>query len=638
MKRNFKRTLAKVMAVALTVAVAGTAAPDAAAAKKAKKARLSVSSVTLEKGKSKKVTIKNVKANKVKKLAVSTNKKAVATVKASGKTAFKVTAKKAGSAKITAKLTVKGVKKATKLSLNVKVKAAKVNKATAAPVASATPVVTAAPSATPVVSAAPSATPEASAPAATETPKATKTPRPKPTATPAWEQTAIKNIQLGGEKASKVTKFVVDDKGAATVILNDEAKYGYVYTYFDIELPEGSTIDDLYSVKFDFDAKAGDLENKKIYLLGGSPNEDSLDKFPGEFLYEWDPINKFTNVTNVSKDEYAISFSNEGKLEDNEFEIDTDLLKEMELKGNKIRFSIFAILDGVKGANTEYEISNIKVLGKKPVKDANTKPGDPIDQTANMQPEGLVALERGTVKVGDKISAEAVVKNSSIVGDVKEIKWSTSNADSIVKLTPNADTKTKASIEAKAAGVETVSVEITTTSDKKATFTKQIKVSADDVVIEDKVLDIKENNVITIKKDTPQAKGKGKIDISELIKDVDLADYGNITVYGTVMYGEDALEDSQTLTLMLVNSDTSDTGVVTAYDIKNSDLLASTEEGVTGGKAVLSQGNLETYIGGSNVLKLLFTNAVATSKDITVKVDKVVLNAKKAAAEEETQE
>ncbi len=117
MKKNFKRTLAKVMAVALTVSLMGTAA-DADAAKKIK---LSKKSITVTKGKSKKVTIKNVKTKKVKKLTVKTTKKKVATVKKAGKTAFKVTGKKVGSAKIKVTVKVKGKKKATKLTLKVTV-------------------------------------------------------------------------------------------------------------------------------------------------------------------------------------------------------------------------------------------------------------------------------------------------------------------------------------------------------------------------------------------------------------------------------------------------------------------------------------------------------------------------------------
>ena len=62
MKKNFKRTLAKVMAVALTVSMVGVASTDADAAKKIK---LSSKSISVAKGATKKVTIKNVKAKKV---------------------------------------------------------------------------------------------------------------------------------------------------------------------------------------------------------------------------------------------------------------------------------------------------------------------------------------------------------------------------------------------------------------------------------------------------------------------------------------------------------------------------------------------------------------------------------------------
>ena len=86
-----------------------------------------------------------MKAKQVKKLAVSTSNKKIATVKKKGKTAVNVTGKKAGNAKVTVKVTVKGKKKATKLTLKVKVKDA-APKVTAAPV-----VPTTAPSAAPVV-------------------------------------------------------------------------------------------------------------------------------------------------------------------------------------------------------------------------------------------------------------------------------------------------------------------------------------------------------------------------------------------------------------------------------------------------------------------------------------------------------
>ena len=168
MKKNFKRTLAKVMAVALTVSMVGVASTDADAAKKIK---LSSKSISVAKGATKKVTIKNVKAKKVKKLTVKSKNKKIATVKKAGKTAFKVTGKKAGkSTKVTVK--VKVGKKTTKLTLKVKVTKAKKVVATAAPA-------TTAPTAAPAASASASATPAANA-----STKPATTPSAKPVATP----------------------------------------------------------------------------------------------------------------------------------------------------------------------------------------------------------------------------------------------------------------------------------------------------------------------------------------------------------------------------------------------------------------------------------------------------------------------
>lgn len=171
MKKNFKRTLAKVMAVALTVSMVGVASTDADAAKKIK---LSSKSISVAKGATKKVTIKNVKAKKVKKLTVKSKNKKIATVKKAGKTAFKVTGKKAGkSTKVTVK--VKVGKKTTKLTLKVKVTKAKKVVVTAAPATTAPTTAPAAnastkpattPSAKPVAT--PSATPDEATPAPTE--------------------------------------------------------------------------------------------------------------------------------------------------------------------------------------------------------------------------------------------------------------------------------------------------------------------------------------------------------------------------------------------------------------------------------------------------------------------------------------
>ena len=193
MKKNFKRTLAKVMAVALTVSMVGVASTDADAAKKIK---LSSKSISVAKGATKKVTIKNVKAKKLKKLTVKSANKKIATVKKAGKTAIKVTGKKAGkSTKVTVK--VKVGKKTTKLTLKVKVTKAKktvaptpATNASATPAASASAAPAASASSTPAASA--SAAPASNAPAtdapATDAPvtdaPATTTPTAEPTEAP----------------------------------------------------------------------------------------------------------------------------------------------------------------------------------------------------------------------------------------------------------------------------------------------------------------------------------------------------------------------------------------------------------------------------------------------------------------------
>lgn len=201
MKKNFKRTLAKVMAVALTVSMVGVASTDVDAAKKIK---LSSKSISVAKGATKKVTIKNVKAKKVKKLTVKSKNKKIATVKKAGKTAFKVTGKKAGkSTKVTVK--VKVGKKTTKLTLKVKVTKAKKVVATAAPA-------TTAPTAAPAASASASATPAANAstkpattPSATPdeaTPAPTEPVQPEP---PTTEAKKLPELNLRREAATEWT-------------------------------------------------------------------------------------------------------------------------------------------------------------------------------------------------------------------------------------------------------------------------------------------------------------------------------------------------------------------------------------------------------------------------------------------------
>lgn len=201
MKKNFKRTLAKVMAVALTVSMVGVASTDADAAKKIK---LSSKSISVAKGATKKVTIKNVKAKKVKKLTVKSKNKKIATVKKAGKTAFKVTGKKAGkSTKVTVK--VKVGKKTTKLTLKVKVTKAKKVVATAAP---ATTAPTAAPAASASASTKPATTPSAkpvATPSATPdeaTPAPTEPVQPEP---PTTEAKKLPELNLRREAATEWT-------------------------------------------------------------------------------------------------------------------------------------------------------------------------------------------------------------------------------------------------------------------------------------------------------------------------------------------------------------------------------------------------------------------------------------------------
>ncbi len=634
MKRNFKRTLAKVMAVALTVALAGSAAPEADAAKKAKAPKLSAKSVTIVKGKSKKVTIKNVKAKQVKKLAVSTSNKKIATVKKKGKTAVNVTGKKAGNAKVTVKVTVKGKKKATKLTLKVKVKNPTVPKASSAPIN--TPAVTTAPTAPPPAQGTPVPTPTATA---TQKPRKTKTPEPN------WEVANIKNIQVGGEGAEELTLFKVED-GTAHLIYNKDnpdklACYGHVYTYFDVVLPEGATVKDLHSVKFSFQGIAGDLAHKKIHLIAANTKEQGTDSdaLPDEIDYNSDD-GTFVNATDVSESGYAYSFNGptgDTPVED-EFIIDSGKLSLVEnIENNTIRFCLYVNLDGTQGAeNSEFKLGNIRVLTneKVTITEGQQKPGDTIDKTASVQPNVLAELDRGTIQTGQEINATAIVRNASIVGGVKEAKWSVGTGTSdILSITPNAEDKAKATIKALKAGVETVSVEITTEKDKTAVFTTHVTVTDTKPVIEDKVLTLTTDNKVVIPKDTPINKGSGKIDISELIKDVNLADYENLTLFGSVTYNGEPLEAAQTLTLQLVNSDNSSTGLVTVFDITSSG-MAETEEG--GGKSIIAETtSLQTVVSGSTMLKLLFQNAAnLTEGDIEITIDKVVLNAKKDAAEE----
>ena len=402
MKKNFKRTLAKVMAVALTVSMVGVASTDADAAKKIK---LSSKSISVAKGATKKVTIKNVKAKKVKKLTVKSANKKIATVKKAGKTAIKVTGKKAGkSTKVTVK--VKVGKKTTKLTLKVKVTKASKKKVvvTAAPA-------TTAPSATPAASA--SATPAASA-SATPAASASATPAASASAAPATnapaseapstsvpatvETTDVANIQLGGKQSSLVSYFDVN-KGAAEIATNASAQYGGVYTYFDVKYSNLST---LKTLSFDLKALSGDTSYKHVYLLAANPDSESPNAMPAEINYSWDS-NAFTNVFMVED----LGNVNDLKEPEGTFSVDFDqdmidkLTDEIDDLNGSIRFSIF-----INVGPTDYTISNVKLVGTEKYTEAFAAPSAKIDHkdlgvltAATVETPQILDLENDTVGV-----------------------------------------------------------------------------------------------------------------------------------------------------------------------------------------------------------------------------------------------
>lgn len=619
MKKNFKRTLAKVMAVALTVALAGTAAPEADAAKKIK---LSNKSITVTKGKTKKVTIKNVKAKKVKKLTVKSNKTKIATVKKSGKTAFKVTGKKAGSAKITATVKVKGQKKATKLTLKVTVKKAVPPTPTTAPTTAPTAAPTATASAAPTASAsaAPSAAPSA-VPSATPSAAPSTAPSTAPTEAPKLETKDIVNLQLGGVDAEKVTLFESKD-GVTDVILNSNAQYGNVFTYFDVVLPEGASVSDIKKITYDIEGVSGDLSNKFNSLLVGSPDPDDAAVFPIDSYinFDWDE-KAFMNALEVYRSvTYDSSFDGATVSEEAVFDDDTvAFIDDQGITGNTLRFSIFANL---AGNPTEYKISNIKVYTTEgvTVTEGFDKPGDTIDTTAAAEPEGVIALGKGSVAVGETTSAEFSLSNAVLVGNVDTIDWSIAGQD-VIDLSVDEENPAKAEITAKAAGVETISVEVTTTKGKTATITKTITVTEEAVEIEDVVLELTENNVVTIASGTGAYSGGSTIDISDLIKNVDLSNYKEITVYGSITYGDEEIDDFGVAQTALLTGDswTADSAA-SAYNVRNSKL----QEGFT----YFGEKDLATALTGKTTLKVLYQNSIALEKDLVITVTKVVLNAK----------
>ena len=182
MRNQMKRTIAKILAISMTLSLM-TTSTDVDAAKKIK---LSKKSVTVAMGKSSTITIRNVKANKIKKLTIKSTKKKIATVKKIGdkKTKFKVTGKAKGSAKVQVTLRLNGQKKAEKLTLKVKVTARVINTPDVKPTADSGASTSMSPSIAP--STVPSITPGVEATLTAEpTDVPTTEPTVEPTVTPA---------------------------------------------------------------------------------------------------------------------------------------------------------------------------------------------------------------------------------------------------------------------------------------------------------------------------------------------------------------------------------------------------------------------------------------------------------------------
>lgn len=273
-----KRTLAKVMALALTVSMAGVSASGADAAKKIK---LSKKSISVAKGTTKKVTIKNVKAKKVKKLTVKSANKKIAAVKKAGKTAFKVTGKKAGkSTKVTVKVTVKGKKKAAELTLKVKVTKAKKAVATATPTAGASTVPAVSASAVPTVSA--SAAPAASASAA---------PTASASAAPTASASAVPTASASAAPAASASAVPTASPSTAPDIETKDLDITTLTTDFasdvGITAEDGATVihfsKNQQSVFFDIPDNINLAQLKEIIISGNVPGQLRISVFNNKF-------------------------------------------------------------------------------------------------------------------------------------------------------------------------------------------------------------------------------------------------------------------------------------------------------------------------------------------------------------------
>ena len=241
MKKKFKKTCARVLALTMALSMAFSAAPANSADAKAKKPVLSKKKVTITVKKTQKVRIKNTKG--IKKTTWSVKNKKIAKLTKKKKTSVVIKGVKKGSTTVTAK--VKTKKKTYKLKLKVTVKKAlPVPQPTAQVTANPGVIVTpAAPDQStrplPGQSAAPApgeTTPPSTAPS--QTPVPTGTPDPDDTvlaiAVPG-ERTGIKqgeSLQLNATgngidqvkwSVSNVTGVSISESGLLTVAADTEA-------------------------------------------------------------------------------------------------------------------------------------------------------------------------------------------------------------------------------------------------------------------------------------------------------------------------------------------------------------------------------------------------------------------------------
>ena len=505
MKKNLKRTLAKVMAVALTVSMVGVASDDVDAAKKIK---LSKKTISVVKGKTKKVTIKNVKAKKVKKLTVKSKDKKIATVKKAGKTAIKVTGKKAGkSTKITVKVTLKGKKKATKLTLKVKVTKAKKVTPEATANASATP--TASASATPGTSASPSVSPSVSP---STSPSATPSATPATSATPASGAPATDAPATDAPGVVKeALKVKIDPSTQSSLIKKDyykdavfykEGAYSFVSTNayntgLGISVNEDASLADVSQYKYIkvildcevevavnlYDSSATSYwEKVDVYEGNGDNGAVVTDKSKLTGLRAvYVPLSRFADRADLEEiacvsvnpngkegariTVYSIEFTDD-YLEDEKIDVPSTLTPidapapSTEPSAAPSTSSPTASASEAPEASKAPETSEAPEASKAPA--AST---EPAGETPVIE---FTAPETASVETGATVSFKVTNDTAAVETAIWEVS---DDADVDVE----EDDCTKATITSKKEGVVTVTVAITLANGKKATKTTEIK-------------------------------------------------------------------------------------------------------------------------------------------------------------------